>query len=157
MRKYISVVLSHQCCAYHSVMSDSLRPHGLQPAWLLCPSGFSRQENWSGLLCPPLGDLPNSGIEPRSPTLQADSIPSEPPGKPLSHLLCGSLLRQPQDTNIQSFPYVVLDKARGSILVVSVLMVQVWVTRLSNLACKSHSDFCAHMRDLMKTNKNENK
>ena len=31
---------------------------------------------------PPPGDLPNSGIEPRSPTLQADSLPSEPPGKP---------------------------------------------------------------------------
>ena len=43
---------------------------------------FSRQEYWSGLLCPPLGDLPNPGIEPRSPTLQADSLPSEPPGNP---------------------------------------------------------------------------
>ena len=36
----------------------------------------------NGLPCPPLGDLPNPGIEPRSPTLQADSLPSEPPGKP---------------------------------------------------------------------------
>ena len=36
--------------------------------------GFSRQEYWSGLPCPPLGDLPNPGIEPRSPTLQADSL-----------------------------------------------------------------------------------
>ena len=44
--------------------------------------GFSRQEYWSGLPCPPPGDLPNSGIEPRSPTLQADSLPSEPLGKP---------------------------------------------------------------------------
>ena len=43
--------------------------------------GFSRQEYWSGLPCPPLGDLPNPGIEPRSPTLQA-ALPSEPPGKP---------------------------------------------------------------------------
>ena len=43
--------------------------------------GFSRQEHWSGLPCPPPGDLPNPGIEPRSPTLQADSLPSEPPGK----------------------------------------------------------------------------
>ena len=45
--------------------------------------GFSRHESWSGLLGPPPGDLPNPGIEPRSPTLQADSLLSEPPGKPL--------------------------------------------------------------------------
>ena len=44
--------------------------------------GFSRQEYWSGLPCPPPGDLPNPGIEPRSPTLQVDSLPAEPPGKP---------------------------------------------------------------------------
>ena len=42
--------------------------------------GFSRQEYWSGLPFPSPGDLPNPGIEPRSPTLQADSVPSEPPG-----------------------------------------------------------------------------
>ena len=42
--------------------------------------GFSRQEYWSGLSCPPPGDLPNSGIEPRSPALQADSLLSEPSG-----------------------------------------------------------------------------
>ena len=35
--------------------------------------GFSRQEYWSGLPCPPLGDLPNQEIEPRSSALQADS------------------------------------------------------------------------------------
>ena len=44
--------------------------------------GFSRQEYWSGLPCPPPGDLPDSGIEPGSPALQADSLMSEPPGKP---------------------------------------------------------------------------
>ena len=72
------------CCAVlsHSVMSNSLRPHELQPARLLCPWGFSRQEYWSGLPCPPPGDRPNPGIEPRFPTLQVDSLPSEPPGKP---------------------------------------------------------------------------
>ena len=43
--------------------------------------GFSRQEYWSGLPFPSPGDLPDPGIEPRSPTLQADSSPSEPPGK----------------------------------------------------------------------------
>ena len=44
--------------------------------------GFSRQEYWSGLPCPPTGDLPNPGIEPRSPALPVDSLLSEPPGKP---------------------------------------------------------------------------
>ena len=43
--------------------------------------GFSRQEYWSGLPFPSPGDLPNPGIEPRSPTLRADALPSEPPGK----------------------------------------------------------------------------
>ena len=46
--------------------------------------GFSRQEHWSGLPCSPPQDLPIPGIKPRSPALQADSLPSEPPGKPLS-------------------------------------------------------------------------
>ena len=44
---------------------------------------FSRQEYWSGLPFPSPGDLPNPGIEPGSPALQADALPSEPPGKPL--------------------------------------------------------------------------
>ena len=44
--------------------------------------GFSRQEYWSGLPFPSPGDLPNPGIEPGSPTLQADALTSEPPGKP---------------------------------------------------------------------------
>ena len=43
--------------------------------------GFSRQECWSGLPFPSPGDLPDSGIEPGSPALQADALPSEPPGK----------------------------------------------------------------------------
>ena len=42
--------------------------------------GFSRQEYWSELPCHPPGDLPNPGIKPWSPTLQADSLPFEPPG-----------------------------------------------------------------------------
>ena len=44
--------------------------------------GFSRQEYWSGLPFPSPGDLSNPGIKPRSPTLQADILTSEPPGKP---------------------------------------------------------------------------
>ena len=65
-----------------SVVSDSLQPHGREPARFLCPWGWFRQEYWSGLPCPPPGDLPNSGIKPRSPTLLADSFLPEPPGKP---------------------------------------------------------------------------
>ena len=49
--------------------------------------GFSRQEYWSGLPCPPLGSLPNPGMEPRSPAWQVDSLLSEPPGKPLDTIL----------------------------------------------------------------------
>ena len=37
--------------------------------------GFSRPEYWSRLICPPPGDLPDPGIKPRSPALQADSLP----------------------------------------------------------------------------------
>ena len=76
--------LLNMACAMlsRSVTSNSLQPLGLQPARLLCPWGFSRQEYWSGLPCTPPEDLPKPGIQPRSPTLQADSLPSEPPGKP---------------------------------------------------------------------------
>ena len=52
------------------------------PARLLCPWGFSRQEYRSGLPWPPPRDLPNPGIKPRSPVLQADSLPYEPLKKP---------------------------------------------------------------------------
>ena len=44
--------------------------------------GFPRQEYWSGLPFPTPGDLPDQGIELGSPALLADSLPSEPPGKP---------------------------------------------------------------------------
>ena len=84
------------CCVVldHSVMSDSLRLPGLQPTRLLCPWGFSRQEYWSGFPCPPPEDLPNPGIErTRSPTLQADSLLTEPPGN-FSLLLIFSYLTQ---------------------------------------------------------------
>ena len=52
-------------------------------AYQALPSmGFSRQEYWSGLPFPSPGDLPDPGIKARSPTLQADTLTSEPPGKP---------------------------------------------------------------------------
>ena len=53
--------------------------------WIPLSMGFSRQEYCSGLPCPPLGDLPDPGIEPMSltsPALQAGSLPIAPPGKP---------------------------------------------------------------------------
>ena len=43
---------------------------------------FSRQEYWTGWPFPSPGDLPDSGVKPRSPALQADSLPSQSPGKP---------------------------------------------------------------------------
>ena len=61
----------------HSVVSDSLQLHGL-----LHTMEFSRPDYWSGQPFPSSRDLPNPGIEPRSPALQADSLPAEPPGKP---------------------------------------------------------------------------
>ena len=48
---------------------------------------FSRQEYWSGLPCPPPGNLPDSGIEPTPPALQADSLSTEPPGKPIQMII----------------------------------------------------------------------
>ena len=48
----------------------------------LLSMGFSRQEYWSGSPFPSPGDLPDPGIEPRSPALQADALTSESPGKP---------------------------------------------------------------------------
>ena len=83
----------------HSVMTDSAT------SWTLARQAplsmeFSRQECCSGLPCLPPGDLPNPGIEPSSPTVQADSLPSEPPGKPKNtgvgslSLLQGNFLTQ---------------------------------------------------------------
>ena len=47
--------------------------------------GFPRQEYWSGLPFPSPGDLPNLGIEPRSPALHVDALSSEPPGNPVGY------------------------------------------------------------------------
>ena len=48
--------------------------------------GFSRQEYWDGLPFPSPGDLPDPGIEPKSPTLQEHTLPAEPAGKPVSYI-----------------------------------------------------------------------
>ena len=62
--------------------------------------GFSRQEYWSGLPFPSPGDLPNPGIEPRSPALQTDALPSEPPGKTLAFFNNKTSKLYPQHRNI---------------------------------------------------------
>ena len=54
-----------------SAVPDSLRPHGLWPAWLLCPWGFSRQEYQSELPCPSPGDRYHPGTKPLSVTSPA--------------------------------------------------------------------------------------
>ena len=70
------------CCGLNcSVVSDSATPLTVTHK-ALCPCGFSRQKYWSGLPCPLPGHLPNPGIKPRSASLQVDSFPSNPPGKP---------------------------------------------------------------------------
>ena len=60
--------------------------------WAPLSMGFSRQKYWSGLPLPSPGDLPNPGIQPRSPTLQANSLPFELPWKPTAVKSCCVIL-----------------------------------------------------------------
>ena len=69
------------CVFSHSVVSDSLRLQWTVAHQAPLSMGFSKQEYCSGLLCPPPRDRAKPAVKPRSPTLQADSLPSEPPGK----------------------------------------------------------------------------
>ena len=64
-------------CVSRSVMSNSFASSWTIANQAPLSMGFSRQEYWSGLPFPTPGDLPNPGIEPRSPALQADSLLSE--------------------------------------------------------------------------------
>ena len=86
--------------------------------------GFSRQEYWSGLPFPSPGDLPDPGIEPRSPTLQADPLPSEPPAKPkklqsfynatsYSHFCISTLHRRLEFTLLSMVTLRILPKRTG--------------------------------------------
>ena len=59
--------------------------------------GFFRQEYWSGVLFPSPGDLPHPGTNPRSPALQADALPSEPPEKP--KMACAAWEKNPGRKN----------------------------------------------------------
>ena len=66
-------------CVSHSVVPNSATPWTAAHQAPLS-MGFSRQGYWSGLPFPSPGDLPDPGIEPRSPALQTDTLTSEPPG-----------------------------------------------------------------------------
>ena len=66
-------------CSFGSSFCNSMRWKSNRFLW---PWGFSRQEYWNRLPCLPPGDLPNPGVEPRSPTFQVDYLTAEPPGKP---------------------------------------------------------------------------
>ena len=69
-------------CAYSLIRVQLFVIQWIVASQVSCPWGFSRQEYWSGQPFPSPGYLPNPGIKPRSPALQADSLLSEPPGKP---------------------------------------------------------------------------
>ena len=69
-----------------SVVSDSLRPHELYSPWI-----SPRQNTGVGSRSPSPGDLPNPGIEPRSPVLGSNSLPTGPPRKPSKNTGVGSL------------------------------------------------------------------
>ena len=82
MINVIHKAVSNTCIHIHesesrSVMSDSLQPYGLYSPW-----NSLGQNTGVGKSFPSPGDLPNPRIEPRSPTLQADSLPAEPLRKP---------------------------------------------------------------------------
>ena len=92
------VILSHFFC--HNIQGIESIPNSCCLVAKLCPThcdpmdcqaplslGFPRQEYWSGLPFPFPGDLPDPGIEPGSPALEADALTSEPPGKSMDQLL----------------------------------------------------------------------
>ena len=77
----LNVLVSKCESVSRSVMSDSLRPPWTVAHQAPLSVEFSRQEYWSGLPSPSPRDLPDPGIKPGSPALQAESLPSEPPEK----------------------------------------------------------------------------
>ena len=89
---------NHVCQLYVGSESEVTQSCPTATPWTVAyqapPSmGFSRQEYWSGLPLPSAGDLPSPEIEPGSPALQADSLPSEPSGKPYHWQWLPSILR----------------------------------------------------------------
>ena len=71
-------------CVSHLFVSDSFVTPWTIAHQAPLSVGFLWQEYWNGLPRPSPGDLPNLGIKPRSSALQAESLPSEPPGNPVS-------------------------------------------------------------------------
>ena len=95
-------------------------------AYQASPSmGFSRQEYWSGLPFPSPGDLPDPGIEPRSPALEAGALTSEPPGKPngrlhstINHLPTGSPIQMYYSyltSSVSRIKHMISSKPAGSL------------------------------------------
>ena len=76
--------------------------------------GFSRQEYWSGLPGPPPEDLPYPGIEPMSPALQVDSLPSEPPGMPRLCWTTGKYSHFPSQNGVILFMRRADSKEKGT-------------------------------------------
>ena len=72
---------------FHFLLQGIFLTQGLNPGLLHCwqilyQLSYQGSPYWRGLPCPPPGNLPNPGIKPRSPALQVDSLPAEPPEKP---------------------------------------------------------------------------
>ena len=84
-----------------SYVWSEVKRKSLSRVWLF-PTPFSRPEYWSGYLFPSPGNLPKPGIKPRSPTLQADSLPAKAPGKP-KNIGVGRLSLLQQISQIQEF------------------------------------------------------
>ena len=93
-----TVCLVTQSCPTHCACMDYSLPgssvHGDSP-------GKNTGEGcWSGLPCPPLGDLPNPGIKPSCPPLQMDSLLSKPPGKPSASLEMPSWMKHKLESRL---------------------------------------------------------
>ena len=84
-----SVIILVEVCKYQGTKLLS-RVRLFETPWTIQSTEFSRPEYWSGWPSPSPGNLPNTGIKPRSPTLQANSLPAEPPGEP-TNTAVGSL------------------------------------------------------------------
>ena len=126
--------------------------------------GFSRQEYWSGLPFPSPGDLPNPGIETRSPALQADALPSEPPGKSdilkwkYKYFASGFVLKSIQQLPIylkqmHKMFAVVFETFNNMTPILFIILSHIILSQLSYVSLKFPSnkyDFC-HQRTLKRT------
>ena len=147
-----------------SFPTQGSNPGLLHCSWILyCPQTVTReaQEYWSGQPIPPPGDLPDPGIKPGSPALQADSLSAELPGKPqiscnythITSLLILPLLptprpfRQPQSARRDS-PFYAAASRRLSVLHLIVYMCRCYLLRLSHCVSKSVLYICVSIPSL---------